>query len=218
MATRQEPTYTLAEYLAIERDSEVKHEYLNGRIYAMSGASPNHNRIEINLIREISTQLRGRRCEMFGGNMRVRVPETGLHTYPDASALCGEPRFVHDVLDHLLNPTVVFEVLSKSTAAYDRGEKFEHYRKIPTFQEYVLLEQDRARAEHYVRTGVSGDQWGLTVVRGLDATLELPVIGCTLSLRDVYDRVELLPDPPLRAVYEDAAWAGYAPPAHPAST
>ena len=142
--------------------------------------------------------------------MRVRIPESGLHTYPDMSALCGEPHFVHDVLDHLLNPTVIVEVLSKSTAAYDRGEKFEHYRKIPTFQEYVLFEQDWARAEHYVRNGASGDRWSLTVVRGLDATLELPAIGCVLALRDVYDRVELLPDPPLRAAYEDAMFAGYA--------
>ena len=210
MASRQERIYTLAEYLAFERDSEGKHEYLNGRIYAMSGGSPNHARIAVNLIRELATQLRGRPCEAFGSDMRIRIPESGLHTYPDASAVCGEPRFVRDVLDHLLNPSLIVEVLSKSTAAYDRGEKFEHYRKIPTLEEYVLFEQDRARAEHYVRDGVSGDRWGLTVLRGLDATLPLPSIGCVLALRDVYERVELPADPPLRAVYEDAPLVGYA--------
>lgn len=209
MASRQERRYTLEEYLAFERDSEAKHEYLDGRIYAMSGASPNHNRVVMSLSREIGTRLRGRPCEAFGSDMRVRIPETGLHTYPDLSVVCGEPRFERDVLDHLMNPTVLVEVLSKSTASYDRGEKFEHYRQIPSLQEYVLFEQDRARAEHYARAGASGDRWALTVVRGLDATLELPAIGCTLSLGDVYDRVELLPDPPLRAVYEDAVDGGY---------
>ena len=210
MASRQERSYTLEEYLAFERDSEVKHEYLDGRVYAMSGASPNHNRVTVNLTREVSAQLRGRGCEPFGSDMRVRIPETGLHTYPDLSVVCGEPRFERDVLDHLMNPTLLVEVLSKSTASYDRGEKFRHYRKIPSLREYVVVEQDRAHADHYARAGAAGDRWLLTEVHGLDATLALPAIGCALAMRDVYERVELRPDPPLRAVYEDVAFAGYA--------
>ncbi len=210
MESRQERFYTPEEYLARERASETKHEYLNGRIYAMSGVSRNHDRIVVNLIREIGTQLRGRPCEGFSSDMRVKVRATGLRTYPDLSALCGPPQFDKGEGDSLVNPGLLIEVLSRSTAAYDRGEKFDHYQQIPTLQEYVLFEQDRTRAEYRVRTGEPGDRWGLTVVRGLDATLALPVIGCTLALRDVYERVELLPDPPLRAVYEDVARAGYA--------
>lgn len=210
MASRQEPFYTPEEYLAMERAAATKHEYFNGRIYAMSGAHRNHVRIATNLIILLGTQLRGRPCEVFHSDMRVRVSGTGLYTYPDVSALCGEPEFEDGEVDVLLNPTVLVEVLSKSTEAYDRGGKFDHYRTIPTLQEYVLFEQDRARAEHRVRKGESGDRWGLTMVRGLDATLELPAIGCVLALRDVYDRVELPPDPPLRAVYEDLPLVGYA--------
>jgi Uma2 family endonuclease len=210
MASQQEPFHTPAEYLAFERAAETKHEYLDGRIYAMSGGSRSHARIAVNLIREISTQLRGRPCEAFGSDMRVRVEATGLRTYPDLSALCGEPRFDDEVRDTLVNPELLIEVLSPSTESYDRGQKFEHYRQIPELQEYVLFAQDRALAEYRIRRGEAGDQWGLKVVRGLDAALELPAIGCVLSLRGVYERVELLPDPPLRAVYEDAMSAGYA--------
>ena len=209
MASRQEPFYTPAEYLAMERAAETKHEYFNGRIYAMSGAQRSHVRVATNLVILLRTQLRGRSCEVFNSDMRVLVSATGLYTYPDVSALCGEPDFEDEEGDVLLNPTVLVEVLSKSTEAYDRGGKFDHYRSISTLQEYVLFEQDRAHAEHRVRTGESGDRWELTVVRGLDATLELPAIGCVLPLRDVYDRVELLPDPPLRAVYEPEVLAGY---------
>ena len=175
------------------------------------GAQRSHVRVATNVVILLGTQLRGRSGEVFNDDMRIRVSATGLYTYPDVSALCGEPEFEDEEVDVLLNPTVLVEVLSKSTEAYDRGGKFDHYRSIPTLREYVLFEQDRARAEHYVRDGAPSDRWGLTVVRGLDATLELPAIGCTLALRDVYERVELLPDPPLRAVYEDAALAGYPP-------
>jgi Uma2 family endonuclease len=210
MASRQERSYTPAEYLALERAAETKHEYLNGRIYAMAGARRNHVRVTTNLTMLIGTQLRGRGCLPFNSDMRVRVPATGLYTYPDLSVVCGEPRFEEDEGDVLVNPTALVEVLSRSTASYDRGEKFDHYRQIPSLQEYVLFEQDRARAEHYLRNSTDGDRWGLTVARDLDATLALPTIGCLLALRDVYDRVEPLPDPPLRAVYEDALDAGYA--------
>ena len=209
MASRQDPTYTPAQYLAMERAAETKHEYFNGRIYAMSGAQRSHVRVATNVVILLGTQLRGRPCEVFNSDMRIRVSATGLYTYPDVSALCGEPEFEDEEVDVLLNPTVLVEVLSKSTEAYDRGRKFDHYRSIPMLREYVLFEQDQARVEHYVRDGASGDRWGLTVVRGLDATLELPAVGCTLPLRDVYDRVELLADPPLRALYEPEELAGY---------
>ena len=169
MASREGPFYTPAEYLARERAAETKHEYYNGRIYAMTGARRSHVRVTGTVLALLHAQFRGRSCEVFNSDMRVRVSATGFYTYPDVSALCGEPEFEDAEVDVLLNPTVLVEVLSRPTEAYDRGGKFDQYRKIPTLQEYVLFEQDRALAEHYLRTGAAGDRWGLTVVRGLDA-------------------------------------------------
>jgi len=202
MASQQEPLRTPEEYLAFERAAESKHEYLDGRIYAMSGTTRNHVRVTMNVGALLHGQLRGRPCEPFGSDLRVRVPQTGLYTYPDVSVVCGGARFDDDRFDVLLNPTVLVEVLSPTTESYDRGEKFAHYRRIPTLQEYVLFAQDRVHVERFARTGADGDQWLLTVIDDPARALELPSIGCTLGLGEVYERVELPPVPPLRAVYE----------------
>jgi Uma2 family endonuclease len=210
MASRQEPYYTPEEYLARERESEAKHEYLDGRIYAMTGASRNHIRITGNIFRELSTQLRGGPCEAFGTDMMVRVAATGLHTYPDASALCGEPLFDEDSRTGvLLNPSVLVEVLSPSTEAYDRGDKFMHYRQIPSLREYVLVAQDEIHAELFTRAAEDGTRWVLTDARGPDAAVELPSIGCALRLRDVYERVDVPVWRPVRAVREPETVAFY---------
>lgn len=202
---QQQRLYTPEEYLALERETDEKNEYYAGHIYAMSGATRSHNRIADNVYAALHAQLRGRPCEAFGANVKVRIPATGLYTYPDASALCGDPRFDDDDSTAiLLNPNVLVEVLSKSTEAYDRGEKFSHYQKIQSLQEYVLFAQDHVRAERYVRDGVAGDRWVLAVFESLEATVELPSIGCELLLRDAYERVEFSRPTPLRAVYEDA--------------
>jgi Uma2 family endonuclease len=133
---------TAAEYLEIERKAEIKSEYIAGRTYAMSGASRQHNLITANTLSEIHPQLRGRNCEAFVSDMRVKVSPTGMYTYPDDVAVCGEARFEDSHMDTLLNPTVIVEVLSGSTEAYDRGEKFAHYRRLESLREYVLVAQD----------------------------------------------------------------------------
>src|SRR5919198_4874617 len=121
------PDYTPEEYLALERAARHKSEYVNGRIYALAGASRAHNLIVVNVSAELRAQLRGRPCETYASDMRVKVSQTGLYTYPDVVVVCGEPRFEDAQVDTLLNPTVIIEVLSESTESYDRGEKFAHY-------------------------------------------------------------------------------------------
>lgn len=189
--SRLERLYTEAEYLALEDAASHKSEFVNGRIYAMSGASPNHSRIAVNLTRELATQLRGRPCDNFDDNVRVKVSRTGAYYYPDATALCGEPEFVGTGVPMLVNPSVIVEVLSDSTAAFDRGEKFEHYRRIASLQEYVLIAQDRVFVERRVRTG---DVWVLAEFSRPDDLVELPSIDCVLRVRDLYERVRFPAD------------------------
>jgi Uma2 family endonuclease len=187
MSTLPQPRLTPAEYLARERKTEHKSEYLKGEIYAMTGASRSHNRIALNVAGELRTQLRERPCEAFIADMRIKVNPTGLYTYPDVAVVCGEPEFEDRELDTLLNPTVIVEVLSESTEAYDRGEKFAHYRRLESVAEYVLIAQDRIRIERFVR---DGEQWILTEVSDPAGVLMLEAIACRLELRDIYERVE----------------------------
>jgi Uma2 family endonuclease len=177
---------TPEQYLAAERQATERHEYVNGSVFAMVGASRAHNLITANLIRELTTQLRGRPCETYGSDMRVKVVRTGLYTYPDVVVVCGEPEFEDGQLDTLLNPTLLVEVLSPSTERYDRGDKFAHYRQLPSLAEYVLVAQHRPALERFVRQGRA---WLLDAVAGLDATATLEAVGCTLPLRAVYERV-----------------------------
>jgi len=181
------PVATPAEYLALERSAREKSEYVNGRIYAVAGTSRMHSLIVANLIGEMWSQLRGRPCEAYVSEMRVKVQHTGMYTYPDVVALCEEPRLEDEEFDTLLNPSVIIEVLSPSTESYDRGEKFAHYRRLETLQEYVLVEQVRRRIEHFRR---EGDHWVLTEISDADGELTLSSLGCTLALADIYDRVE----------------------------
>ncbi len=183
---------TSAEYLAFERKSKTKHEYFAGNIYTMAGASERHNLIVANLVIEIGVQFRKRPCRIYPSDMRVKISETGLYTYPDVTVVCGRPQFDDDQSDILLNPTVIFEVLFKSTEGYDRGKKFQHYRTIDTLTEYLLIAQDSYHIEHYVRQ-VDG-QWLLSEATHLQETVHLPTIKCDLTLADVYDKVELAPE------------------------
>jgi Uma2 family endonuclease len=191
MSSQPQPRYTPKEYLALERKAEHRSEYLSGQIYAMTGASREHNRIAVNLTRELSTALRGRPCEVFASDMRVKVSPTGLYTYPDVVVVCGEARFEDREVDTLLNPTLIVEVLSDSTEAYDRGQKFAHYRRLETLSDYVLIAQDRVLVEHFVR---DGERWIMREIREPDGWLVLEAIGCEVSLRDIYERVELPDD------------------------
>jgi Uma2 family endonuclease len=183
-----QPLVSPTEYLALERSAREKSEYINGRIYAMAGASRLHNLIVANILRELGTQLRGRPCEAYANDMRVKVQRTGMYTYPDVVALCEEPRLEDVELDTLLNPSVIVEVLSPSTESYDRGEKFAHYRRLESLQEYVLVAQVTRRVEHFRR---EGDSWVLTEISDPGGELRLSSLGCTLQLADIYDRIEI---------------------------
>lgn len=184
-----EPRHWLSpeEYLRQERLAEFKSEYIDGELLAMSGARRAHILITVNIAGDLNRQLRGRPCEVYTQDMRVRITEGNLYAYPDVVVVCGPPEFQDDEFDVLLNPTVIIEVLSESTEGYDRGLKFERYRRRASLQEYVLVAQDRVSVERYTR---EGDHWILTEAHGLDNVVELPSIGCALTLRDVYDKVE----------------------------
>lgn len=185
------PSYvTPGEYLELERKSEIRSEYIAGRIFAMSGASRRHNLIAVNFVREISSQMRGRACEVYAVDMRLKISPTGMYTYPDIVAVCGEPRFEDAHTDTLLNPMVIVEVLSESTEAYDRGEKFAYYRRLDTLREYVLVAQDKVRVEHYLR---EGEQWILSEISDPDGTLHLASVDCQVVVAAIYEKVEFDP-------------------------
>jgi len=179
--------WTEAEYLEMERASEIKHEYHQGEIYAMAGASEAHNLIALNTSASLHGQLRQSPCRTYQSDMRVKVSAASLYTYPDVTVVCDDPQFEDDGVDTLLNPTLIVEVLSPSTERYDRGKKFQQYRMLPPLQEYVLISQDAARIERYLRVN---EQWVLTDAVGLEAEIELESINCRLKLADVYERVE----------------------------
>lgn len=177
---------TPEEYLRMERASPEKHEYYNGEIFAMSGASENHNIVVGSTFASLYAQLRKKPYQIYPSDLRIRIPATGLYTYPDISVVCGTPEFEDDGLDTLLNPTIIIEVLSASTEQYDRGKKFQHYRTIASLQEYILIAQDNVRIEHFAR---QGEQWVLTDAKAIDSVLNLPSIDGTLALSDVYEKV-----------------------------
>ena len=187
---------TPTEYLALERNSETKHEYYAGQIYPMAGATERHNLISLNAGSELRVQLRKRPYRVYVSDMRVKISETGLYTYPDVTVVGGEPQFEGNQSDVLLNPVVIIKVLSKSTEAYDRGKKFEHYRTISTLVEYLLIAQDSYHIEHYIRQ--TDGQWLYTATKGLQRTVHLPMIGCDLQLEEVYDKVEVAATQPYR--------------------
>lgn len=182
------PKYSAAEYLAHEREAEEKHEFYDGEIFAIAGANRRHNLIVVNLCGELRSALRGRPCETYLTDMRVKVSATGLYTYPDVTVVCGEPEFEDDVFDTLLNPQVIVEVLSPSTADYDRGAKFGHYRSLPSVREILLVDQERVHVVHTRRQ--EDDSWLLSDFRDAESTLRLTSLDVELKLSDVYDRVD----------------------------
>ena len=189
MSSAVAQTYlTPEEYLAFERKATTKHEYLNGQIVAMSGASFAHNFITVNIATHLSIQLMDGECRVATSDMRVKVTEIDSYFYPDVVVVCGEPVPEDNIFDTLLNPTVIVEVLSPSTETYDKGEKFEHYQQITSLKDYILISQDKVHVEHYCREGT---RWLHTEFRGLEDVLPLLSIGCELRLEDVYRRVEV---------------------------
>ena len=190
MSLQPKPRLTPEDYLALERSADFKSGYFNGEIFAMPGASESHNTIVVNVSSELRQQLKKRPCKVYANDMRVKVDPTGLYTYPDIAVTCGKAQFDDTHLDTLLNPVLIVEVLSDSTEAYDRGRKFEHYRKLDSLVEYVLIAQNRPHIESYRRQ--ADQQWLLREYSELDGTLRLLSIDCDLALAEVYDKVELL--------------------------
>jgi Uma2 family endonuclease len=192
MATSAAQTYlTPEEYITLERkaipDAEtVRSEYVKGKIIAMSGASRAQNLITMNISTTLHVSLKGQGCETYANEMRVSTPSTSSYFYPDVVVVCEEPRFEDDVFDILLNPIILVEVLSPSTEAYDRGEKFSHYRQLPSLQEYVLVAQDKICVERFSR---QENNWMLTDFQNLDQRLPLVSVQCELPLHEIYDRV-----------------------------
>lgn len=189
MSTQVKVYFTPDEYLALERQAEYKSEYFNGEIFAMTGASRRHNLVAANVLAALHTQLRKRPCEIYPSDMRVKVRATGLYTYPDVVIVCGEPSFDDKQKDTLVNPTALAEVLSKSTASYDRGEKFEHYRKLTSLADYLVIAQNKYHVEHYTRQ--PDNQWLLAETDDIGQTIHIPSIECNLALVDIYDKVEV---------------------------
>lgn len=176
---------TPEQYLEIERNAEYKSEYYAGEMFAMAGASEAHGLISINLAALLHSQLRRSQCRPFVSDLRVNIPATGLYTYPDIVVTCGERKFIDAKADTLLNPVLIAEILSPSTEAYNRGRKFEHYRNIPTLNEYLLVAQDRIPVDLYTRQ--TAGAWLLTSASQLSDTLALPSINCSVLLADLYE-------------------------------
>src|SRR3990172_9752943 len=190
MLAQKKQYLTPQEYLYLERKNKWKSEYFNGEMYAMSGASLAHNIIVNNIAFELTNQLKGRHCYVLVSDMRVKVNKTGLYAYPDVIAICGEAILEDEYVDTLVNPVVIVEVLSKSTEAYDRGAKFDHYRAIESLQEYVLVSQDKFFIECYSRQ--SDNQWLLSIASKSADSITLPSVKCSLTLTKVYDKVDAL--------------------------
>lgn len=202
MSSQPKKLYTLEEYFEIELNSEEKYEYWDGQIFAMSGASRGHNKISVNLTREISLQLKGRNCEVFHSDQRVKVPSWPPYRYPDLVALCGKPEYENiGGVDTLLNPTLVIEILSPSTEAFDRGDKFDYYKSIPSFCEYILVAQHRPFITQIVKQ--NDNKWLLSGFDKLEDIVTLSSIDCNLLLSDVYLGVEF--PPPKKPLFEDDA-------------
>ena len=178
--------YTPEEYLAIECDAPTKSEYVNGEIFAMACASLVHTIIAGNVAGELRQQLKGRPCTTHSNDMRVKVGPTGMYTYPDVVVVCGAAKLEDGKADTLLNPTVIVEVLSQSTEAYDRGAKFAHYRRLESLREYLLVAQDAVHVEHYVRQ--ADGRWLLSEANRLDDAIHLLAIDCRLAIAEVYDK------------------------------
>jgi len=189
MSTQPISFVTPEEYLQAERLASFKSEYVSGQIWAMSGASRAHNTLATNLIVALGTAVKRTSCQVFGSDMRVYVPENSTYAYPDISIVCGPQDYADGHGDTLTNPIVLFEILSPSTAHYDRTVKFVKYRRLPSLRQYVLVHQDTRHIEHFARFD---DLWIPGERSGAASLLELGSVGITLPLADIYENVPFL--------------------------
>ena len=175
---------TAEEYLMAERTAAEKHEYYNGEVFAMSGASANYNEIFSNLFGEIAHKLKGKGCKPYGSDLRIHIPKNTLYTYPDISIICGEMNLTDDKFDTATNPSVIIEILSRSTRNYDRLEKFSLYRDIDTLQEYILADSQKIHIERYFRS--NNNTWQLMDYYFKEDSLVISTVNISISLKDIY--------------------------------
>ena len=186
------PPLTPVEYLTIERAASTKSEFYDGEMFGMAGGTALHSLIGTNAAGEFRDKLRGKKCVPYNADLRILVEANGLFTYPDLSVICGPLQFA-DADDTVTNPSVLVEVLSPSTEAYDRGQKFLLYRQIPSLREYLLVSQHEPLLEMFVRQ--ADNLWVLREAAGLAAQLEIPSLGITISLAEIYAGVAFPPQP-----------------------
>lgn len=186
MSAVPRPLLTYQEYLARERSASSKSEFYRGQIFAMAGGSVRHNTISGNVFASLRSQLRGTTCRPFNSDQRIRIPANGLATYPDVSVVCGEFDVDAEDVDAITNPVVIFEVLSTTSESYDRGKKFDFYRQLESLREYILISQEEAQVERFVRQ--DDGSWNLTLFKGLESELKLQSLG-SLALAVIYEDV-----------------------------
>ncbi len=185
MSAQPLPYYTIEQYAELEESAAYKSEFIAGRIYAMSGGTPTHSAVAANISGEMRNLLRHEPCRVYNSDLRVGIMPLDVETYPDVTVVCGEPHLNPFDKNSIINPAVIFEVLSPSTERYDRGEKWEHYQRLDSLQEYLLVSQHKPKIEHYVRQ--DNGSWIFTSAEGLDAAVT--VHGVSLSLAEVYDKI-----------------------------
>ncbi len=175
------------EYLEIERNAEYRSEYFNGEMFALAGTTREHNMILVNLISALSRELGDKPCQIFASDLRLKVNPTGLYTYPDLVVVCGEQKFEDEKFDTLLNPTLIIEILSELTEAYDRGRKFESYRQLESLKEYILVSSKYMKIEKFLKQ--MDGKWLLTEEGNMEKSIELSSINCAVRLSDIYRNI-----------------------------
>jgi Uma2 family endonuclease len=180
-------TYTPAEYLELEEKAEFRSEYRDGEIVAMAGGTTNHNRISLNVASNLTFSLKGQSYELYMSDVRLWIPPNRQYTYPDVMLIQSEPIYLENTTSTVTNPRLIVEVLSKSTGNYDRSEKFDYYRSIPTLHEYILIDQSRYHVIQYVKA--NEEQWLMTNYNQAEGILKLGSVDLALSLNNIYDRV-----------------------------
>ncbi len=188
-AQRKEDYVSVAEFWEMEAKSEVRHEYLGGRVYAMAGGTPNHAKIIFNISVALGARLRGRPCSGSSSDQLVKIERSGLRTYPDVLISCPPQRFDADEPNALLNPSLIVEVLSPSTQNYDRAEKWDSYRQIPELRDYILVSSDRVRVEHLQRG--EQNQWISQTIIERDEVLSVPNLQLEIPLDEIYEGIEV---------------------------
>jgi Uma2 family endonuclease len=187
MQAETKKMYSPEEYLELEINAEEKHEYIDGKIILMSGGTPNHNRITLNFGSVLNFALKGQPYDVFAADLRLWIPQRRIYTYPDIMVVGGDLQFQEERKDAIINPVAIAEVLSTSTQAFDRGEKFKIYRTIASFQEYVLIDQYSMHVERYYKQ--EHNQWIFSEYDAPESILKLNSVPCDISLADLYDKV-----------------------------